>query len=190
MDTLTEETKTTPDAPSRRPWRDTSPLTALAGAVAIILVVAVVFSILEWTNANNKVSNYKTAASLQASAQKAAVAYGTAFGSYNYQDLHGQFAPWTLILSHSTAKFHSDYQQTSNYLEPTLVQYKATATATIPVSAVSSVTSSRAVVLLLLKQTITNSSQKNGPQTTEFLVTMTLVRQKGEWIIDDVQANV
>lgn len=188
MDTLTEETTT--DTPRGRSWRDTSPLTALASAVAVILVAAVVFSIVEWTNANGKVTNFQRANSLQASAEKAAVAYGTAFGSYNYQDLHGQYAPWTLILSHSTAKFHSDYQQTSNYLEPTLVQYKATAKATIPVSAVSSATSARAVVLLLLKQTITNSSQKNGPQTTEFLVTMTLVRQHGEWLIDDVQANV
>ena len=185
---MTQETNTA--TPRGRSWRDTSPLAALASAVALILVAAVVFSLLEWTSAKGKVSTFQRADSLRASAEKAAVAYGTAFGSYDYQDLHGQYAPWTLILSHSTAKFHSDYQQTSNYLQPTLIQYKATAKATIPVSAVSSATSSRAVVLLLLKQTITNSSQKNGPQTTEFLVTMTLVRQHGEWLIDDVQANV
>jgi Mce-associated membrane protein len=188
MDTLTEDTST--ETPAPRSWRDTPPLTALAGAVALILVAAVVFSLLEWSRANGKVSNYQRADALRASAQKSAIAYGTAFGSYNYRDLHGQFAPWTLILSHSSAQFKADYQKTSTALEPTIVQYKATAKAAIPVSAVSSATSAKAVVLLLLSQTITNSTQKNGPQTQQFLVTMTLVRQHGQWIIDNVQASI
>ena len=165
-------------------------MTMLGSAVAAILVVALIVSLIQWSSDNGKVSKYQREDSLRASAQKAAVAYGTAFGSYNYGDLHGKFAPWTLILSHSTTQFRSDYQRTSSVLEPTIVQYKATAKATIPVAAVSSATSAKAVVLLLLSQTITNSAQKNGAQSQEFLVTMTLVRQHGEWIIDNVQANV
>jgi hypothetical protein len=58
----------------------------------------------------------------------------------------------------------------------------------VPVSAVSSVSPTRAVVLLLLSQTITNSTQKSGPQTQQFIVIMTLLQQKGQWLIDNVQA--
>lgn len=185
---MSEDTST--HTPITRTWRQLPPLTVLAGAVAAILVAALVVSLVEWSSQNNKVSNYQREDSLRVSAQQAAVAYGTAFGSYNYNDLHGQYAPWTLILSHSTAQFKTDYQHTSAALEPTIVAYKATAKATIPVAAVSSATSSKAVVLLLLSQTITNSSQKNGAQTQQFLVTMTLLRQHGGWIIDNVQATV
>ena len=49
--------------------------------------------------------------------------------------------------------------------------------------------SALAVVLLVLSQKIVNSTQKNGPQTQQFIVVMTLVRAKGQWLVDNVQAS-
>jgi Mce-associated membrane protein len=192
METLPEQDQTEPVEPTppasgrRRPGS----LAILAGAVAVIIVAALVLSLIEMGSANSRADRLQRLDNLRTSATKAADSYGVDFGSYNYQSLHGASAPWTLIEAHSTARFRSDYQKTSAALEPTIVAYKASAQATIPVSAVTSISSSRAVVLLVLRQTITNSTQKSGAQTQQFVVIMTLLRQKGQWLIDDVQASV
>ncbi|HET6963206.1 MAG TPA: hypothetical protein VFH58_00435 [Acidimicrobiales bacterium] len=169
-----------------RVGRRMSALTLLGIAVAVLVVAALILSLIEWNNDHSKL---QTQTSLRASATKAADDYGVAFGSYDYKNLHGPTAPWTVIEDHATSSFRSDYQRTSSALEPTIVAYKATARATVPVSAVSSVSSSKAVVLLQLSQTITNSTQKNGPQSQQFIVVMTLQRHNGHWLIDNVQAS-
>lgn len=190
METLQEDPTTIaePSHPVLEARR--SSLTLLGSAVALIVVVALILSLIAWSNEHGKVSRLETMASLGSSATKAADTYAVAFGSYNYRNLHGPSAPWTVIEEHATARFRSDYQKTSAALQPTIVSYKATAAATVPVSAVSSITSSKAVVLLELSQTITNSTQKSGPQSQQFIVVVTMLRQKGQWLIDQVQANV
>lgn len=188
METLQEHT-TTPqldDLPARRTRRISS-LTILGAAVAAVVVAALALSLVEWRADHSKL---QTQTSLRASATKAAETYAVAFGSYDYRNLHGAGASWSDIEQHATARFRSDYEKTSSALEPTIVQYKATAKATVPIAAVSSVSPSKAVVLLQLSQTITNSTQKNGPQTQQFIVVMTLLHQKGHWLIDNVQASV
>lgn len=188
METLQEDTDTAPPAKSPSPLRGrVSSLTLLGSAVAILVVAALILSLIEWRSDHAKL---QTQTSLRASATKAADSYAVSFGSYDYRNLHGPSAPWTTIEKHATARFRSDYQKTSHALEPTIVQYKATARATVPLAAVSSITSSKAVVLLQLSQTITNSTQKNGPQSQQFIVVMTLLHQKGHWLVDDVQASV
>ena len=187
METLQEHTIPTQLAASPRRGRRLSSLSILGTAVALVVVAALVLSLVEWRSDHGKLQTQTT---LRASAAKAADTYAVAFGSYDYQNLHGASAPWTVIEQHSTARFRTDYQKTSSALEPTITTYKATAKATIPISAVSSISPSKAVVLLQLSQTITNSTQKNGPQSQQFLVVMTLLRQKGQWLIDNVQASV
>ena len=78
----------------------------------------------------------------------------------------------------------------SGALAPTVVALKATATAAIPHLAVESVTSSKAVVIMLLSQQVTNATQANGNQKQQYMLAMTLVRQNGQWLIDDVKASV
>jgi Mce-associated membrane protein len=189
METLQEHTITpqldTPSTPGGR--RRLSSLTVLGTAVAVIVVAALILSLFEWSSEHSKLA---TQSSLRASAVKAADAYAVDFGSYDYKNLHGPTAPWTVIEDHATPRFKTDYQKTSSALESTIVTYKATAKATVPLSAVSSISSSKAVVLLELDQTITNSTQKSGPQSQQFIVVMTLLRQKGQWAIDNVQASV
>ena len=188
METLQEETtqNPTPVQTRRGDRRNPSVRTLLGIAVAVLVVAALILSLIEWNSDHSKLASQN---SLRASATQAADSYAVAFGSYDYRNLHGATAPWTVIEAHATTRFRSDYQRTSAALEPTIVAYKATAKATVPVSAVSSVDSKRAVVLLQLSQTITNSTQKGGPQSQQFIVVMTLQRQHGEWLIDNVQAS-
>lgn len=187
METLQEHTITSQPAAAPRRGRRPSSLTILGAAVALVVVAALALSLIEWRGDHSKLQTQTT---LRASATKAADTYAVAFGSYDYRNLHGATSPWTVIEDHATARFRSDYQKTSSALEPTITAYKATAHATVPIAAVSSISSSKAVVLLQLSQTITNSSQKNGPQSQQFLVVMTLLHQKGQWLIDNVQASV
>lgn len=191
METLQEETAETQSTPAtERSERRASLLTVLGIAVVVLVVATLVLSLVEWSSTSSKASRLQTLETLRASATSAADSYAVAFGSYDYKNLHGPTSPWTVIEDHATAKFRSDYLKTSSALEPTIVAYKATAKATVPNSAVSSISGSKAVVLLVLSQTITNSTQKSGPQTQQFVVVMTLLHQKGQWLIDNVQASV
>lgn len=190
METLKEHTITPPAETHPTKPRRLSSFTILGAAVAAIVVLALALSLFEWSSENGKVSRLQNLSSLRASATKAADTYAIAFGSYDYRNLHGPTAPWTVVEDHATARFRTDYQKTSSALQQTIVTYKATAKASVPISAVSSISSSKAVVLLELSQTITNSTQKNGPQSQQFIVVMTLLRQKGQWLINDVQASL
>ena len=196
MKPVQEETEETPeDAPTDEPAGRRLPLSSLsqpsilAIAVAVVIIAALVLSIVEWSSQSSKANRLQNLQNLRASASQFATVYGVDFGSYDYTNLRGATAPWAEIEAHSTAKFRSEYQQTSNALAPTIVSYKAKASATVPVTAIASLSTSRAVMLIVLSQTITNSAQKSGPQTTQFLVTMSLLRQKGQWMIDNLQAS-
>lgn len=192
METLPEteatDAQTAPVTSPRR--RRPGTLTLLGTAVAVVVVAALVLSLIDLTSQHDKASRLQHLETLRATATKAADNYGVEFGSYDYRNLHGATAAWTQIEAHSTARFAANYKKTSSALQPTIVSYKATAAATVPVSAVTTITPSRAVVLMVLRQTITNSTQKSGPQSQQFVVVMTLLYQKGQWLIDDVQASV
>jgi hypothetical protein len=159
-------------------------------ALAVILIAALVISVIEWQHYENKADSLSSVQATQSSALKAATSYGVYVGSYNYTDLHGPTAPWTLIENNATPDFKAKYQQTTSLLESTVLSYKGSATATVAAAAVSKLQGSTATVLIELNQSITNSTQKNGPQSETFLVTMTLVRQKGHWLISSVAASV
>ena len=199
MEPVQEETQETPEeTPIKNPtpWsrlaevvRQMSRQSLLAIAVSVVIVAALILSIVEWSSQSGKANRLQNLENLRTSATKFAGVYGVYFGSYDYTNLHGPTAPWPQIEAHSTAKFRSEYEQTSNALAATIVSYRAKASATVPVTAIASVSSSQAVMLIVLSQTITNSTQKSGPQTTQFLVTMSLLRQKGQWVIDNLQAS-
>lgn len=192
METLDTDTKGQQalTAPTSGHSRHASPLAILTIAVAVLVLAALGVSVYQWQSNAERANSLASINSLRASALAAADGYSIDVGSYDYTNLHGPNAPWTLIENHATAKFSQSYKTTSAALEPTIMSYKAAAKATVTQSAVSSVSSKGAVVIVLLSQSITNSTQRNGPQTQQFLVTMTLVRQRGQWLIDDVKASV
>ncbi|HWE57751.1 MAG TPA: hypothetical protein VG435_19775 [Acidimicrobiales bacterium] len=192
------ETQIPTDAPAPPPYQTTRSglgqnpaLPILAGALALLLVVALVLSLLDLSSKNGKVNSLNRQNTLRQTALQAANKYGIDFASYNYADLHGATAPWTLLEAHSTAKFMSEFKQTSSALQPSIVAYKVTAAATIPMAAVSSLVGDKAIVMLQVSQKITNSAQgKSGAQTVPFLVVMTLQHQKGQWNVDNVQVSI
>lgn len=166
------------------------PAQVLAGALAVIVVAALILSVVEWRHYESQANRLDAVNRLESSALAAADTYGVDVGSYNYANLHGPSAPWTQIEDHATAAFRAKYEQTTGLLQSTVVAYKGTAKATVETAAVASIKGTQAVVLIELDQTITNSTQKSGPQSETFLVTMTLQRQGAQWLISAIGATV
>ena len=70
-------------------------------------------------------------------------------------------------------------------MKTAIVRYDASAWANVVGAGLVSATTSRAVVLVFLNQTVQNTLQKNKP-TTESRVEITLLRSAGRWLIEQV----
>jgi Mce-associated membrane protein len=192
LDEITSEDQAPGQRPAgpSRPLSPRRPLALLGAAVAAILIAALVYSLIELSSQNGTVSRLNRVEALRAGAVQAASSYGVYFSSYDYRDLSGPTAPWTEVESHSTPAFRKDFETTDASLATLITDYKATARGTVQAAAAATVSTTRAVVLLFLNQTVTNSTQKSGPQVTQFRIEMTLLRQNGKWLIDNVQASL
>ena len=122
--------------------------------------------------------------SASAGALAAARVYTVQLASYDYRHLDQDF---NTVKQNSSTSFRASFTQSSGALASILAKYKATASAKVVAAGVVSASSSRVVVLAFLQQTVTNSTQKSGPQTDQSRVQMTLVHAHGRWLIDQVQ---
>ena len=156
----------------------------LGAAVAVVVVAALALSIIEWTNAR---SRYSTEAGLRKSALQAASTYGVYLSSYDYSNLNGPKAAWTEVDQHSTPSFRKDFDATKANLTTLVNDYKATAKGKVIAAGLSSVSSTQAVALLFIDQTVTNTAQKPGTSTQPLRVQLVMVRQHGHWLIDKLQ---
>jgi Mce-associated membrane protein len=150
----------------------------LLSVVTVALVVAVVLLVMTQLSLNrdNSITGART------SALATAKSYAVDLASYNYKKLNQDFGK---VLAESTPTFKQDFTQDSNALKSTLTRYDASAQANVIAAGLVSATTSRAVVLVFLNQTVVNTLQKNKP-TTESRVELTLLRSGGRWLIDQV----
>jgi len=146
--------------------------------LAVALVVAVVFLTLTQLSLNRTTSLN----SARTSALAAAQSYAVDLASYNYQHLNQDFGK---VLAESTPTFKQDFTQSSEALKSAFVRYDASASANVVAAGLVSATTSRAVVLVFLNQTVKNTLQRTNP-TTESRVEITLLRSGGRWLIDEV----
>jgi Mce-associated membrane protein len=134
-----------------------------------------------------KLRSQESLNSLRTSAVAAATVDATDAASYNYKNLTGPGSPWSRLEANATPKFRTEFNSTSSGLSKLLVHYDATATGTVKAAGLSSITSSRAVVVLFVDQQVTNSVQKAGATANQPLrVVITLLRQHGRWMIDNL----
>ncbi|HVA74139.1 MAG TPA: hypothetical protein VNF71_06205 [Acidimicrobiales bacterium] len=155
-------------------------ITALVNIVVIaILAGALVFTLLHFNGDNES--------SLRSSALAAAKTYGVELSSYNYKNLNGPGSPWARVESHATAKFRKDFASTSADLAKLLNQYNATATGKVIDAGVETVSGSKAIVVLFIDQSVTNSVQKPNSVTQPLRVRLTMLRQNGQWLIDNLE---
>jgi Mce-associated membrane protein len=149
----------------------------LAGVVIVILAVGLVLTSL-------RVRQADTTSSARTSAVATAKTYAVDLSSYDYRHLAVDFG---IVTAHSTPTFAKTFIQQSDALKPVLTKYKATAKATVDAAGLTSGSARRAVVLVIVSQTVSNTVQKKGPTTQRSQVSLTLVRQHGHWLIDNAQ---
>ncbi|HLI23457.1 MAG TPA: hypothetical protein VKU91_00775 [Acidimicrobiales bacterium] len=134
-----------------------------------------------------KLRSQESLDSLRTSALAAATADATYAATYNYKNLTGPGSPWSKLEANATPKFRTQFNSTSSGLSKLLVHYDATATGTVKAAGLSSITSSRAVAVLFVDQQVTNSVQKAGATANQPLrVVITLLREHGRWMIDNL----
>lgn len=165
-----------PPLPRRaRAWVITHAATVIVGGVALALAVALALTLAALGNRN-------ALGSARVSALAAARTDAVELAGYNYRHLSRDFG---VVLAHSTPTFRRSFSQSSNALRSTLTRYHATAAAKVVSAGLVSGSTGRAVALVFLDQTITNSNQTN-PTTDRSQVEITLVDSGGRWLIDQV----
>ncbi|HXB37159.1 MAG TPA: hypothetical protein VNU75_05590 [Acidimicrobiales bacterium] len=171
-----------PEAEVRREQRDSSArhrflvVEAVSLVVIVGLAVALVFSQLQLSNQNSLNTD-------RSSAVAAAKTDANDVATYSYLHLHRDFGR---VESESTAAFRRSFIRSSDSLSKVLVQYKATASAKVLAAGVSSISSTRAVVLLFVNQSVANSTQQ-GVNTDDSRIEVTLVRGDGRWLLQDLK---
>jgi Mce-associated membrane protein len=164
--------------PSGRPRRWA--FVALGAVVVAIIVVELVLLL----SSRSQVSHLRSLDGAQASALVAARQYATEVASYDYRQLDHDFS---LVESNSTPAFRTQFQNSSGALKPVLTQYRAVAKARVVAAGLESASASRAVAAVFIDQTVSNTTQKSGATTDQSRLELTLVRQHGKWLIENLK---
>lgn len=169
--------KPEPSVPARRKLPHLSLRMAIVTLVIAVLAAGVIVS--QW-----QLSDQRDLASARDSATAAARAYAVDVASYDYRHLTKDFAA---VENESTPAFRKTFVQSSASLAKVLGQYKAVAKGTVVASGVTSATTSKAVVVLFVNQTVTNTAQTSGSTPDNSRIQMTLVRPGSKWLISDLK---
>ena len=151
-------------------------------AIVNVLVIAILAGALAFTLL--RVNDQNSQNSLRNSALAAGRTYAIYLSSYDYKNLNGPKSAWAEVEKHATATFGKDFANTSAALSRLLAQYNATATGQVVESGIEMVSSSKAVALLFVDQTVTNTVQQPHSVTQPLRVKLTMLRQHGQWLID------
>jgi Mce-associated membrane protein len=158
--------------------RRLNPLVAVCLAVALI-VAGILLTVSRMSLSDNDALN-----SARTSALAASRSYSVELASYDYHHLDQDFGK---VLADSTPAFKQTFSQSSSALKTILARYNATATANVIAAGLVSASINRAVALVFLNQTVSNTTQKKGqPATTQSRVEITLLHEHGRWLIDQV----
>jgi Mce-associated membrane protein len=163
----------TPSTPTG--WIIATALLATACVVLAILLVLVFLSRQHQEDVNHA----------RAAALRAAKSFALDFGTYDYQHLDADFSE---VSTRMTPGFAKNYSATSQQLKPTLEQYKTQVTARILGFGVTSASSSKAVVVLFLDQTV-KTSQSATPRIDRNRLEIHLVHTNGKWLVAELFAK-
>jgi hypothetical protein len=156
-----------------------------AGVLAVLLGI-IGWLAFEYSSQGSTISRLDTQNSLRTTALTAATTYGGWVSSYNYTDLTSPSSTWSKIEAHSTPTFRASFIQTSRTLQSTITAYKSISQGTVVSTGLQSLSGNQAAVLVFIRETIRNTAQ-SSPSTVNFLVSISLVHQGGQWLINDVK---
>lgn len=118
-------------------------------------------------------------------ATRSAVAVATKMADYSYQSLSKDFAA---VEQASTPAFAQTFNKQSASLVSVLQKYQAASSGQVSDAAVEKWSTSRAEILVIVSQTVKNSTtSRPSPQENALLLTM--VHQHGRWLLDSVSVR-
>jgi Mce-associated membrane protein len=165
-------------SPGRTPreWLGLHIVAIVVGLIVASLISALVLTTLQLRH-RNAVDSART------SALAAAKTYAIELASYNYRTLDKNFGQ---VEADSTATFRKTFTQSSDLLKSVLAKYDARSSASVVAAGMVSASTSRAVALVFLNQTVSNTTQKSGSTTDQSRVEITLLHSGSRWLIDAV----
>ncbi len=164
------------EAPATRPARRRR--AALAGIAAAYLVVFGLAGGLGWP-----LWQQHRVAAAGAAAQHTAVEYAQVLTSIDSNKVDDDF---TAVLNGATGEFKDTYTKASVQLRQLLIDNKATARGTVVDSAVQSESTDKVVVLLMVDQTVTNTTRPD-PRVDRSRMKMTMQKVDGRWLASKVE---
>lgn len=165
--------ETAANAPPRRTPR---PRTVVLAVVIAVLLCAAGFCGYQWYH-------HEQLAGARADAAAAAREYALDLATYDYKTIKKNFHT---VTANSTDSFAEQYKQVSSKLAKMLKKYHAVSKANIVRSGVASSTMTRAVVILFIDQTITNTNSPKS-RTDRNRMEVTVVKHSGKWLLDQVK---
>jgi Mce-associated membrane protein len=158
-------------------WSADSPRLAVAVATAVLAATATALAGLVTTH----VSSVNAVESTRSDVVGAATSGVATVLSYDYRHLDSDFAAAERLLS---PKFRKQYDDTTaKGVKPLAAKYKAISSADVSAAGIVEAERDRAVVLVFVNQTVTNS-QLTAPRLDRSRIDVTLVRSNGHWLID------
>lgn len=115
-------------------------------------------------------------------AMDAASRFAANLSSYDFNKLQENFSG---VTEDATLRFAQQYEQVGSKLTELIKKHQAVSKGEVVASGVQSFEEDRAVVVLFVDQTITNTNSPQ-PRIDRNRMRMTLVRQDGRWLVDDV----
>ena len=156
-------------------WRKLAPV---SGIVAVYLVVFGVAGGLGW-----QLWQQHRVAAAAAAGHRAAVDYAQVLTSIDSAKVDDDFAA---VLNGATGDFKDTYTKASIELRQLLIDNKASAQGTVVDSAVQSESTDKVVVLVMVNQTITNSTRPD-PRVDRSRMKMTMQKVDGRWLASKVE---
>lgn len=150
------------------------------GAAAALIAGSVVAGVRTHQVTQDKAKLEHTLSSYEQGALQAARGYAITVATYRYDELDADFAATE---ANAVDPFLSQYRSTTGQLRDTLTKAKASSTAKVINAGLASISSTHAVVVLFLNQTIVNAK---GSHDDAQRVEMTLVRHGDKWLISKV----
>lgn len=115
-------------------------------------------------------------------AMDAAGRFAAELSSYDFNRLRENFSG---VTENATPRFAQQYEQVGSKLTELIKKHQAVSKGEVVASGVQSFEADRAVVVLFVDQTITNTNSPQ-PRIDRNRMRMTLVRQDDRWLVDDV----
>jgi len=162
---------------------------AVVGLASLLLMslVALLVVVLLWqtggSRGEDRAVEYAAAGKAADKAARTAVVKMT---TYDYRTVQKDFS-W--VEDAGTAHFRKQYAEVSKPIKTLVVQLKAKATGTVVASAPIVKDADHVTVLVFVDQEISNPGNGSGAQRglDQPRVTMTMVRQGGRWLVDQVK---